>query len=267
MVNILSILLPTVLKAGEKAKSSQKGVSHSYKKDGSILTHIDTELNSLLCQTIREHFPDANIISEEEDSVFKPDRKYTFTVDPIDGTDSYSQGLPGWCIAIGLLNSQLTPVGGIIYAPRWSTPTSDETLVVIEPGQHPTINGESIFLDMSSELLPEQSQVMISSSLHKSVNIQHYPGKTKYAGCAVLNILAITMYQRVTCTLITPLHIWDIAAAHAVLNALGLILVYSNGDSISYKALTNRELTRELILAGSIDSVSTTKKFINQVSE
>ena len=267
MAERLGILLPAVLEAGDKAKLNQNGIEHTYKLDGSILTHIDTELNSYLCQAIRGHFPDANIISEEEDSVFKPGREFTFTIDPIDGTDSYSQGQPGWCIAIGLLNAELEPVGGIIYAPRWSTSTSCETLVVIEPGQQPTINGKMLNLDMSSELLPEQSQVMISSTHHKSINLRYYPGKLKYSGCAVLNILAIAMYQRVTCTLITPLHIWDIAAAHAVLNALGLILVYSNGNSVSYKALINRELTSELILAGSVDSVRTTKFFLKQVSE
>lgn len=267
MKNKISTLIPAVLDAGKKAKSSQKGVTHTFKQDGSVLTHIDTELNTFLCQKIKEFFPDANIISEEEDSEFVPGRSLTFTVDPIDGTDSYSQGQPGWCIAIGLLDVELNPIGGIVYAPRWSTPSSCETLIVAEPGECPTINGETMTIDMSSESLPNKSQLMISSSMHRNINIRHYPGKLKYSGCAVLNILAISMYQSVVCSLLTPLHIWDIAAAHAVLAALGLEMEYYEGEKISYRSLVNRELTPELLLAGSASSIAVTREYITPVSE
>jgi len=263
---MLNKLLPAVLAAGDKAKAGQKGIARTYKRDGSVLTHIDTELNAFLCKNIHENFPDANIISEEDTAVFRAGREYTFTVDPIDGTESYSQGQPGWCIAIGLLDKDLEPVGGIIYAPRWSTSSSCETLVVSEPGGLPTVNGEAISPDMNYASDPEKSQVMISSSLHKSIDMSKYPGKLKNSGCAVLNLLSIATYPNVICALATPLHIWDIAASHSVLKALGLDLEYYNNDSIQYEYLLDGELTHELILAGSSKSIQTTKNFLKQVN-
>jgi len=260
--NIISTLIPAVLEAGRKAREGQSNVSHTYKEDGSVLTRFDTELNEFLCNHISEKFPEANIVSEEKSTTYIPGRDYTFTIDPIDGTDSYSQGLPGWCVAVGLLDADLLPIGGIIYAPRWSSSSSEETLVVAEVGKKPTLNGQQITLDMEYEEAPEQSQLMISSILHKSFSIRKFRGKIRYTGCAVLNLLSIPLYKNITTALLTPLHIWDIAAAHAVLRSLGLTLDYFSGRAVSYADLVNREVTEELIIAGSTKSISMIRNIV-----
>jgi fructose-1,6-bisphosphatase/inositol monophosphatase family enzyme len=252
-------LIPAVLEAGRKAREGQNNVSHTYKEDGSILTRFDTELNDFLCGVIADAYPDANIISEEVQSDFIPGRKWTFTIDPIDGTDSYSQGLPGWCVAVGLLDADLNPVGGVIYAPCWSSASGEETLIIAEVGEQPTLNGDPIQPDFDYDNDPEKSQLMISSSLHKSYSIRNYPGKIRYTGCAVLNIISIPLYSKITAALLTPLHIWDIAAAHAVLRFFGMTLIYSNGKTLSYQNLINREVTEDLIIAGTPESIQIIK--------
>ena len=45
-------------------------------------------------------------------------KPYTFCLDPIDGTDAFSQSMAGWCTSLALLDETLTPVAGIIYAPK-----------------------------------------------------------------------------------------------------------------------------------------------------
>ena len=82
------------------ALDAQRGtVERSYKQDGSVLTEIDRRVEDYLFGEISRLYPDANVVTEETARSFDPDRPYTFAVDPIDGTDVFSQGScsrPGW---------------------------------------------------------------------------------------------------------------------------------------------------------------------------
>ena len=75
------------------ARLKQKNVKRNFKSDGSVLTEIDLYISHEISKTIKHLFPDANIISEEEESPFDDEKPYTFILDPIDGTDVYSQGM------------------------------------------------------------------------------------------------------------------------------------------------------------------------------
>ena len=258
-------LIPAVLEAGRKARDGQLNVSHTYKEDGSVLTRFDTELNAYLMDSIKQEYPDANIITEEMETDYRPGREYTFTIDPIDGTDSYSQGQPGWCVAVGLLDSTLKPVGGIVYAPRWGMSSAPETLVIAEQDSLVLVNGKPFTLDMSAQENPERTQSMINSRFHRDYGLPNYPGKIRYAGCAVLNALSVLLYPSVTAALISKVHIWDIAAAHGILQSAGLTMEYISGREINYESIVDRSPTEEYILAGSNQSIETIKSFMEPV--
>jgi fructose-1,6-bisphosphatase/inositol monophosphatase family enzyme len=262
MKKLIEPLIPAVLEAGKKALQGQPRLNRSFKADGSILTQFDTEVNRLLCDHIRRDYPEANIISEEADSRFDPDRPYTFTVDPIDGTDSFVQGYPGWCVAVGLLDGELKPRGAVIYAPLWAGPRGGETLAVLEPGEPLLLNGKPFSPGDAADFSPETSQTMISSTLHRFYGIKDYPGRTRYAGCAVLNLLSLILYPDVASALLTPLHIWDLAAAHAVLDILGYVIEDREGNPLTYQDLKGREKTKTLFLAGKREAVDYMKKTV-----
>ena len=90
--------LDEILKAGEFAFSSQEKVARGIKSDGTVITEVDLEINRRISLCIKERYPDANLITEEAVDDFDPEKEYTFVLDPLDGTDVYSQGMPGWCI-------------------------------------------------------------------------------------------------------------------------------------------------------------------------
>jgi len=267
MEKLINRLVPAVQEAGRRAMEGQRNVSRTYKDDGSVLTRFDTELNEFLYRRIREICPDANIITEEMETGFLPGREYTFTIDPIDGTDSFSQGQPGWCVAVGILDGDLKPAGGIIYAPRWGTPTGPEALVTGGAGIPLLLNGNPLSPDMSSLDQPALTQTMISSRFHRDFRLTAYPGKIRNAGCAVLNILSILLYPGVTAALLSPLHIWDLAAAHAVLRSAGLTMEYLSGRELSYDTLVDRSSTDEYILAGSGRSIERLKSWLTPAAE
>ncbi len=135
-------LIPVVKEAGRIGLEGQKYAASSYKNDGTVLTEYDIKINDYLLSSIKKRYPDANVITEEAESKFKPGKSFTFAVDPIDGTDAFSQGMPGWAVSVGVLDENIEPAGGIIYAPKWGYPTGEGTFVFSNPGGEVYINNK-----------------------------------------------------------------------------------------------------------------------------
>jgi len=243
-------LIPAVLAAGRMAVQEQKKVTRSYKDDGSILTQVDKDVDQALSKEIASRFPMANIITEESLREFDINREFTFAVDPIDGTDSYSQGMPGWCISVGVLDSQLMPVAGIVYAPKWGAGTDQGSLIFADLGKTPLINEQPVEVVDYKAKISRTEQIMIGSKLHKHFDLGLFPGKCRNIGSTVLHILAQLMHTGIIGTLLDPPHIWDIAGAHAIAKAHGLSVEYLNNGSIDYRELLDGSTARDYILSG-----------------
>ena len=137
----LDDLAEVVAACGAWAKSMQTSVHRSYKSDGTPVTEVDLEVSRRIVEHIEANFPHCNIVSEESIEPFDPSAEWTFVLDPIDGTDVYSQGLPCWAVALGILDCDRNPVGAMISAPRWGL--GEENLFVrLDPGGRLLINGE-----------------------------------------------------------------------------------------------------------------------------
>ena len=94
-------LCDAVLQCGKVARSNQRLIHRSFKEDGSILTETDIAVSNALLPVIRRLYPGCNIVTEEIDfHSFDDNALLTFILDPIDGTDAYSQGFPSLCIAL-----------------------------------------------------------------------------------------------------------------------------------------------------------------------
>ncbi|MBT5375435.1 MAG: hypothetical protein HOL15_01320 [Nitrospinaceae bacterium] len=85
------------------------------KEDQSPVTIADRNAEEILRKKISKYFPDHGIIGEEFGSV-KPDAEWVWTIDPVDGTRSFVQGLPLFASLISLLHKG-EPVIGIIELP------------------------------------------------------------------------------------------------------------------------------------------------------
>lgn len=243
-------LIPAVLAAGRMAVQEQKKVTRSYKDDGSILTQVDKDVDQALSEEIASRFPEANIITEESLREFDKNREFTFAVDPIDGTDSFSQGMPGWCISVGVLDSQLKPVAGIVYAPKWGAGTDHGSLLFADLGKTPLINEQPVKASEYKAEITRADQIMIGSKLHQHIDLSRFPGKYRNIGSTVLHILAQLMHTGIIGALLDPPHIWDIAGAHAIIKAHDLSMEYLNKGSIDYRELLDGSTVRDYILSG-----------------
>jgi myo-inositol-1(or 4)-monophosphatase len=246
----LSPLVEHIRNAGSFALDAQSSAVRSFKSDGSVVTAIDIAINKALTSVIQELYPKANIIAEEAStSSYNPDYEYTFALDPLDGTDTYSMGMPGWCIALGLLKN-LEPVGGIVYAPAWGI--GPGSLLLAEENGTVTLNSRLLKFEKQTA---HPMQVMAPSTAHRYFDYSSFYGKVRNSGSSIISMAAIILHSQISGALINNSFIWDVAASHAIIRRLGFELEYLNGKKIEYKELVDRSALRDYAVCGTPDAV------------
>jgi histidinol phosphatase-like enzyme (inositol monophosphatase family) len=97
-------------------------VAYERKADLSPVTVADQAIEAYLRDRIQERFPDHGIVGEEAEE--KAGTRFTWYIDPIDGTKSFISGMPLFGILVALYDTERrTPVVGMIDMPaldeRW----------------------------------------------------------------------------------------------------------------------------------------------------
>lgn len=109
-----------------------------------VVTRADKESEAFLVEQIHRHFPDHAILGEESGS-HTGNSDYRWVIDPLDGTNNYSQGLPVFTVSIGLEYKQQT-VLGVVYAPYF------HELYSAIKGQGAFMNGQRIKVSDKKDL-------------------------------------------------------------------------------------------------------------------
>ncbi len=76
-----------------------------------MLTETDLAVGELLVGKVRAAFPQHNVIDEEA-GVIDNGSRFTWVIDPIDGTSNFASGVPTYGIMIGLLDDDAPLAGG-----------------------------------------------------------------------------------------------------------------------------------------------------------
>jgi myo-inositol-1(or 4)-monophosphatase len=88
----------------------------SWKRDGSMVTGADLDIQTVLERELRVAFPDDAVLGEEGVQSGPPDAAYRWALEPIDGTNNFGRGLPGFSVSVGVLHDGW-PVAGAVYDP------------------------------------------------------------------------------------------------------------------------------------------------------
>lgn len=92
------------------------GSAHvTIKADGTPVTAHDRATDELLVSSLLDAFPDHGTVSEEQGTIV-PSSRWTWVLDPIDGTSNFIAGLPYWCVSVALCRDGV-PVLGVVEAP------------------------------------------------------------------------------------------------------------------------------------------------------
>jgi myo-inositol-1(or 4)-monophosphatase len=97
-------------------------IEHDLKEGGDPVTAADEAVNAVLLRALPE--PGEGWLSEETaDDAARLACSRVWVVDPVDGTREFIQGIPEWCISIGLVEDGEPVAGGIC------NPATGETML------------------------------------------------------------------------------------------------------------------------------------------
>lgn len=95
-------------------KKTDKKVKHEDVSD--FATDADLEAEKVIISILSQNFPTHNIITEEQENIQKGS-EYSWVIDPLDGTFSFSHGIPQFSVMIGLLMDNKPILGVINHVP------------------------------------------------------------------------------------------------------------------------------------------------------
>ncbi|MFW5985874.1 MAG: inositol monophosphatase family protein [Halanaerobiales bacterium] len=142
MRKLVDILVNTknwVREVGEiqKRKIRETDLKIDTKSSGiDLVTEVDKLSEKILVEKIEENYPVHSILGEENGTVDKKSN-YTWIIDPVDGTNNYSNGYPLYSISIALRFKD-DIVLGVIYIPEL------EEMYTALKGEGAFLNGKEI---------------------------------------------------------------------------------------------------------------------------
>lgn len=222
----------------------------SLKADRSFVTDADHEVQAALLRQIAQRYPSDAVISEEtqRDPGSHPPPGTSarcWVVDPIDGTRSYARSFPGFCIAIGLLESGL-PVVGVIYNPL----TRQTYSAAAGSGAWFGTQRMSVRNDaLGSETLlaiPSRTKRSLPAVVHRWIDT----AVVRNLGSTALH-LALTAAGALDAAFADECRLWDIAAGEIILREAGGRLVSLDGrDYFPVDTATYRDEVMPFVAGG-----------------
>lgn len=186
-----------------------------YKSARDVVTEADHESEALIVDAIRARFPADAILAEESGEhravAGEPPtsgRGRVWIVDPLDGTVNYANGLPVFCVSIGLVTDG-APAVGVIH-----DPTRSELFGATADGPA-TLNGQVVHVSDKERLsdfvismaLNGRTATSRARNVRKAIRIPRSMGSAALALAYVANGRFDAFIQQ------GGLSAWDVAAA------------------------------------------------------
>jgi len=113
--HFLNIAVEAAREAGEILLSEHSRPQKiSYKGDVDIVTETDKKSEAAIVSRLRRYFPQHAIVAEEGSGGSDKPTRYTWHVDPLDGTTNFAHGYPVFAVSIGLLEDGEPLVGAVL---------------------------------------------------------------------------------------------------------------------------------------------------------
>jgi len=97
-----------------------EGFAHArvtWKGDDSMVTDVDVRIQERLTAEIARAFPGDLVVGEEGAAPgVAALHDHVWAIDPIDGTNNFGRGLPGFAVSVGVLAAGI-PIAGAVYDP------------------------------------------------------------------------------------------------------------------------------------------------------
>ena len=194
-----------VRRLGDEARERQCEGVFELKADRTYVTAIDFSLETRIKAFLKERFPGHRVLGEEKGFSGGEQSRWTWVLDPIDGTSNFAMGLPYWAVSLALLDG-MTPCWGCVYIP------AQKELYLGARGGGATLNDRPIRVSDHGDMRPEDLFGVDTRSLIRFDFA--FPQDARAVGAASLSIV-FTACGRYVGFFLAHWHIWDIAARHA----------------------------------------------------
>lgn len=196
-------------------------IRHKSPKD--VVTEVDSLSEALILGAIREAFPDDGVLAEESGLAGGESRR-VWVVDPLDGTVNYANGIPIFCVSIGLVVDGVPSVGVV------RDPVRGETFAATADGSA-TLDGRPIQVS-SKELMSDFVMALTIdgpllserlAAIRDAIRVTRRLGSSAltlaYVGCGRFDAFAQTH----------GLSAWDAAAAGLIAERAGATVTDAAG--------------------------------------
>jgi myo-inositol-1(or 4)-monophosphatase len=246
-------ILTWMRQAGQIALQYFGNVEPQFKPDQTFITQADLEIEDFLSQQIQTAYPGHTLIREEGAPIKDIQHSaYIWTIDAIDGTTAFVQGLPGWGISIGLLH-QGQPCFGAFYMPLLNdmTYTSDQRLICCND----RFLTQSVRQDWGAK-----GFVAVNASAHWDFQIKIQ--RIRAMG-GIGSGLVYTARGSAVGAFIPKAYLWDLVAGAAIVTRAGGELYYLSGRPVDYQELLDGRLIPEPIIAAHPDLQAALREMIS----
>jgi len=189
-------------------------ITVSRKKGGDPVTEVDLAVSEALRKEL--HRPGEGWLSEEsKDDLSRLRCSRVWVVDPLDGTREFVEGVPEWCVSIGLVEDGVAVAGAIL------NPATKESYV----GSKETglrRNGRAARVRRRAAL---KGALVLASRTEVArgewERFQGGPYKVQATGSVAYKLAMVAAGQADVTWTLTPKHEWDVAAGVALMAAGG----------------------------------------------
>jgi len=194
-----------------------RNVTVSLKSDGTEVTEADREAERAMRAVIEQRYPDHDILGEEHGATQKGSR-YCWVLDPVDGTASFTLGMPLFGTLVALLEDD-EPVVGVIHLPA----LAETTYAAMGLGCWFKVGGSEAIRTQVNPVTSLKDAVASSSGVQSS-DVFRKDGETpyrlskliqgarKFRFCGDCTQYALLSRGKLNVALDTVMHPWDIAA-------------------------------------------------------
>ena len=222
-------------------------VESKWKEDASRVTAADIAISEAIVAELKSRFGEDQFFSEELAGTDQPiavEARYSWVLDPIDGTNNFALGIPHCAISLALCEDG-EPIYGVVYD------LSRRTLMHGGPG-FGAFDGDKP-MRVSTAAFTRETLVGFHSPFEKSLLpmasgvISRF--KIRGLGSATLHLAYVATGMLDGCVDFN-VKIWDLAAAIPLVRAAGGEVVFLNGEQLPMRRF-DLKMGRIVYVAGS----------------
>lgn len=220
----LAFAVELARRAGELLTASyEQAMKVDRKSKRDVVTNIDYASEALVIEAISKRFPADAILAEESGRRHGASRtagrrwaRRTWVIDPLDGTVNYANGIPFFCVSIGLVEDGV-PVVGVVLDPLRGD------CYAAAAGGPATLNGEAVRASDKDELgdFVVSLAIIGRGGIARERRVAHEIRIGRRMGSAALALAYVASGRFDAYVQNGGLSLWDIAAAGLIAERSG----------------------------------------------